>query len=314
MKRLISLLLALLMVFALVACGDEAVTDTSSRDASDSDGGSSATSSENGGETDEYNPVKYLNGLSFDEDLEHRIVTIDVLKGSIVVLDLDRGNGDFTKLSDKSAVVWEASVPYACDSGIKFRESELFGDVFLATGSGGDAIAVSYKTKEVVWNVSGIYNAHSIEMLPNGDIIVAASGDSDDDYSDGGLHYFPAGSRKESAFLSLPYAHAVHWDPENNCLWSIGFEGIVSVIVDGEGEDATMVKDPDKCYEMTNFTGHDLAPVYGNKGALWVTTGSHVYQFDKNTKTFSTDYAGHEVLDRKDIKGVGNSLIIAKSL
>jgi hypothetical protein len=51
---------------------------------------------------------------------------------------------------------------------------------------------------------------------------------------------------------------------------------------------------------------HDLAPVYGNKDALWITTGSHVYQFNKKTKTFSTDYAGHETLDRSNIKGIGN--------
>jgi hypothetical protein len=34
--------------------------------------------------------------------------------------------------------------------------------------------------------------------------------------------------------------------------------------------------------------------------------GFYQNQFDKNTKTFSTDYAGHEVLDRANIKGVGN--------
>ncbi|MBR6725544.1 MAG: hypothetical protein IKL81_00995, partial [Clostridia bacterium] len=51
---------------------------------------------------------------------------------------------------------------------------------------------------------------------------------------------------------------------------------------------------------------HDLAPVYGNKNELWISTGSHVYRFDKTNKTFSTAYAGNESLDRGAIKGVGN--------
>ena len=51
---------------------------------------------------------------------------------------------------------------------------------------------------------------------------------------------------------------------------------------------------------------HDLAPVYGNTDELWISTGSHVYRFSKSSKAFSSDYAGHESLDRSAVKGVGN--------
>ena len=101
--------------------------------------------------------------------------------------------------------------------------------------------------------------------------------------------------------------YRVLWDEEKEVLWAIGRTTLTAYRVELTADGKVNVTEETALRAtIPSDWSHDLAPVYGNKNELWITTGSHVYQFDKNTKTFRTDYAGHEVLDRANIKGVGN--------
>jgi hypothetical protein len=137
-----------------------------------------------------------------------------------------------------------------------------------------------------------LYNAHAAEILPNGDLVVATSGYQNDKdgsyYRNGGLHYYPAGSKTRAAFLSLPFAHAVLWDDKNECLWAVGFEGVVAVKISGYGSNVTMEKIEGMGCKKTNFTGHDMVPAYGMEGKFWVTDNSRVYLFDSATGSLTT--------------------------
>ena len=233
------------------------------------------------------------------------MILTDNSMGGIVALDLDNCNMQWRDLdwkkSSSTIQLWCVSLNDWGLCGVKYRYSSYYKKyVVLATASSGKVYAVDYQTKQRLWYVNdrkdnnrdiSLYNAHSIEMLPNGDIIVATSGYAEGSayYENGGLHYYPAGSTTRSDFLSLPFAHAVLWDPSNECLWSIGFEGIVAVKVTGSGRNASMTKIPGKSLKLSNFTGHDMVPAFGMDGKFWVADNSNVYLFDSATKTLTKD-------------------------
>jgi len=234
----------------------------------------------------------------YDASVSHKIIVTDTRAGSVAVLDLNKcTDPSFADLSDKKCVVWEWKEGNSSLAGIKVRESEFYdGLLMLLAYSDGKAQIVDFTSKKVLWEVNGIYNAHSIEILPDGAVVVAASGNSNIGYEDGGLHYFPAGSTEESSFLSLPFAHAALWNGET--LWSVGFEGIVAVTVDG----GQLGKDEKKSISVETihaaspahaaldegnagrFTGHDMAPS-SEEGIYWISDNKGLWEFDSKAGT-----------------------------
>jgi len=290
MKKLLSLFLVLILALTfLSACGETEVPESSGGTETDSATTDPSTSS-----------VKEEEILVFDEDAEHLMVALDTENCSVVVMDLNRCNGVWSNMTRDNVVVWEMGGFDGGLDGVKFRESPQHGDVILLTSSGGRAWMVSYPGKKILWSVSGIGNAHSIEMLPNGDIVVAASGNSTIDYKDGGLHYFPAGSTEESAFFSLPFAHAAVWDPDNECLWSVGFPGVVAVRTFPSDGKVQLVQDEDLGCKKKDFTGHDMVPMFGQDGKFLVSDDSCVYVFDSKTGSMGMEFRR----TAKSVKGI----------
>nr|WP_246470249.1 DUF6528 family protein [Streptomyces olivoverticillatus] len=158
-------------------------------------------------------------------------------------------------------------------SEAKFRE--LDGRRYLlATASGGLAAVVGYPDREVYWAAdTGTGNAHSIDLLPDGNVAVAAS--------TGGyvrLYAASAGPRvTRHAQVALAGAHGVHWDPGTRLLWALGSRELVALKVSGSaGDPALSVA---RRVDLPTRNGHDLAPVLTARGRLWVTTASAVYQY-----------------------------------
>ena len=204
---------------------------------------------------------------------------------------------------DASSLVWSYKMPYYNIAGTKLRHSEKHGDVALAVCGNSYGCMISYPDGKLLWSTeAAASNPHSIELMPNGVIAIASS-------SGGEVRFFTTdkkASKAAAATVALEDAHGVLWDAEKEVLWAIGRTALVAYRVTLEGNKVTVAEETSLRATIPSDWSHDLAPVYGNKDALWITTGSHVYQFDKNTKTFRTDYAGHEILDRNNIKGVGN--------
>ncbi|MBO5702299.1 MAG: hypothetical protein J6S71_07650 [Clostridia bacterium] len=204
---------------------------------------------------------------------------------------------------DESSLVWSYKMPYYNIAGTKLRHSETHGDVALAVCGNSYGCMVSYPEGKLLWYTeAAASNPHSIELMPNGVIAIASS-------TGGEVRFFTTdkkNSKAASASVVLEDAHGVLWDAEKEVLWAIGRTVLTAYRVTLEGGKVTVTEETSLRATIPSDWSHDLAPVYGNKDALWITTGSHVYQFDKNSKTFRTDYADHEVLDRANIKGVGN--------
>lgn len=249
----------------------------------------------------------------YDETLDHKVILTDVTRGSIVVLDLDEREDDWRNMnwikSGAKTRIWEMDLGDSSICGVKYRYSPYYQkDVILVTSSAGKAYILDYEEKTILWQVNdrinnnfdiSLYNAHSIEMLPNGDIVIASSGYAEQgcSYENGGVHYYPAGSTTRGDFYNLPFAHAVHWDPDNECVWTVGFEGVVALKVTGEGKNARFSKINELSYAKNQFTGHDLVPAFGMDGKYWISDNDSVYLYDSATQTLarSRDYVASAV-------------------
>lgn len=205
---------------------------------------------------------------------------------------------------DDSSRVWSYQTPYYNIAGTKLRHSETHGDVALIVCGSSYGCMVSYPEGKMLWYTqSAANNPHSIELMPNGVIAIASSTGAE-------VRFFTTTenfSKAPAARAALADAHGVLWDEQNQVLWAVGRTVLTAyqVTLNTDGT-VTVTEDTSRRATIPSDHAHDLAPVYGDTNALWITTGSHVYRFDKTTKAFSTDYVGHEYLDRANVKGVGN--------
>jgi dTDP-4-dehydrorhamnose 3,5-epimerase-like enzyme len=219
-------------------------------------------------------------------------------KAYVEVYDITEGK------IDESSLVWSYKLPYNNIAGVKFRHSKTHGDVVLAVCGNNYGCMVSYPEGEIVWStVSAASNPHSIELMPNSVIAIASSDGNEIRFYTTDKQY----NSKPAASVILDDAHGVLWDEENEVLWAVGGSVLAAYKVTlNEDNTVTVIEDTALRADIPGFFAHDLAPVYGNKDALWITTKGSVFMFNKTTKEFVTDYEGSEILDCDNVKGVGN--------
>lgn len=300
MKRFLTLLLLLSLLFSFAACGDGG-------SAPDSSVGTDNTATE-GTDT---SPVK----AGFDENAEHKFLACDTVNGSIVVFDLNACEGDYQLLTeDGISVVWEFSADEHPEcttlsnkwsiSSAKYRYSAYYGrDVIIACASFGWAVVIDYEAEEVLLEANVAPGPHSIEMLPNGDLVVAASA------APGDLAYIPlsAGLKEPVSRMEGTYFHGVCWDPENEWLWVLDDTGVFAVGVRNMG-----TKDGE-LYRIAGTGdvfvgeggGHALSPIYGEPGKYWASSASKLWVFDSETETLTTSFDRSSALTAEhNIKGI----------
>jgi len=174
------------------------------------------------------------------------------------------------------------------------------GNFMAAIGNGGLVTLCTYPGGVKKWAVSAgsasTVNVHGVEMLPNGNIAIAASA--------GGFVRVYASSvagSTASASYTLSDAHAVLWDPAYNCLWAYGNNKLVKLSVTGTAAAPGLSL-------VTTYTvpwggGHALGAKYGNIDQLYVASGSYVYIFDKTTGSFTTAPGN---INRVGVKAISN--------
>ncbi|WP_372405943.1 DUF6528 family protein [Streptomyces luteireticuli] len=170
----------------------------------------------------------------------------------------------------------------------------------LATASGGLAAVVGYPGREIYWAArTGTGNAHSIDLLPDGNVAVAAS-------TGGYVRLYAASTGRRATWhteVPLPGAHGVHWDPGTRLLWALGSRDLIALRVGGPSDDPDLTvvhRTP-----LPTRNGHDLAPVLGHRGRLWVTTGSAVYQYATARHGF-VDYPLRSRISAPGVKSIGD--------
>lgn len=311
-KRILALFLCLVMALALVACGGNGETPSTDSNVGSVSGNSDAGSSEGGNDSSDKEETKVVG---FDKTMEHKFITTDILAHSIVVYDLNKCNGDFQKLTDDTAVVWEwipeedpnlkTGGPSTGIDSAKYRYSSLYEkDVVIACSSNGWVGIIDYEAKSLVWEVMVHNGPHSVELLPNGDLVVASS------YDPGELMYFALSADiTDAPVCSIPFlfCHGVSWDPENKCLWVLENYGVYQVNILNMGtENAKLIRisGNQALFDKGEGGGHAFAPVAGDPGKYWASSGSQLWLYDSEEGTMSNTYPRRDILTKGNIKGI----------
>lgn len=241
--------------------------------------------------------------VTLDTSKEHKFLATDIKNHSIVVFDLNKCNGDLANLTNGNTCVvweWDADTDANCKlkskvgKGIdaaKLRYSNYYKkDVVIACSSTGWAGIIDYNAKKVLWETaSGVGGAHSVELLPNGDLVVITSTSktvNGQEVPDGRLLYFgvTAGATTHCSEIVTPSGHGVMWDPQNQKLWVLEYEQVFGCKVSGSGNSGRLTKD-NTGYVFTgkDTSGHVLMPVVGEPGKYWVA-GGDLWKFDSKTQ------------------------------
>ncbi|MFF1527665.1 DUF6528 family protein [Streptomyces sp. NPDC058284] len=239
----------------------------------------------------------------------------------ILVLDPRRRVWD--PAVDPSAVRWQFSplgdpryddlLPreswrYPCEAKVRLHRKRTY---VLTTASFGFAAVVEYPTGRRYWGTAigpgdDLFNPHTAELLPDGNVAVACSAGARVR-----LYAASQGPRAERyAEAELKGAHGLHWDGVREVLWALGDDELVSYAVGGTAALPTLARRSAVGLPVGTPGkppgGHDLFPVAGRPGRLWVTTSAAVFQYETASGAFVGDFAGHGAISRKAVKTVGN--------
>ncbi len=217
----------------------------------------------------------------------------------VEVYDISSGNMNATSL------LWSAKTTCSTISGFKFRNHPTYGDVVLVIG-GTIAEMISYETKEVLWRTTNSSeNGHSLELLPNG--VIATGGTVGHD-----IHFYNLNADDPTAVvLEIPFrdAHGLLWDPKNEVLWAAGENKLTAFTVTLNSDGTITATVNEELSYVTPQSGlHDLQPYYGNEDWLIISTSTHVYVYDKVSKTVKDAYEGVAGATTDHVKGVGRFL------
>lgn len=220
----------------------------------------------------------------------------------LVVYDISTGGLD---LPGAEIWSWSPSSEFTCvGSSQKYDELKLVystfykGFVVLTTSSDGFCAIIDYATGGKIWEVmAASLSPHSIELLPNGNVVIANSNGNVRIYksSQGSTDYVET---------ELSSAHGVIWDTELKVLWALGYNTICSYKIGGTAANPTFTLSTSTALPTNG--GHDLAVDYADSNSLLFTTSHGAYKFNKTTKEITNSYVGSEVLSRKKIKGFSN--------
>lgn len=218
------------------------------------------------------------------------IALADQSKGDPRILVMDYAQKDWSKENDK-ALLWswkpadsgiDNAVGWTLPNDARLRRMPVWGDrEFMVTCSGYGLLAVvSYPEKIRKWsiNVGKQPNLHGIELLPNGNVAVAAS-------TGGWVRIYTASQGISSGHYTeflLEDAHNVLWDPSRNVLWALGQDQLVQLRVEGTAAEPQLTLA--KRVKLPETSGHDLEAKLGDPNTLWITTGHSTWSFDKQTE------------------------------
>ena len=196
-------------------------------------------------------------------------------------------------------------------SGVKFRRATVFGDVIVTCASGGYAGIIRYPSKEVVWETASAgRNPHSVELLPNGDLVCAAStGNSLRLYHTSALLDGDSKRADTNETYSFYGAHGVLWDPAKEILWALGEKELKAYALKKTGISVELTECPTEGAPLpaSHPSGHDLSPDFSSIHHLYLTTNTGILRFHKDSKTFSRQFQNAEILDVGPATSFGNN-------
>lgn len=226
----------------------------------------------------------------------HKVLLTDIRQGRILVVELDQKDPLAQPLWEwypTEEQGWKTTRDSLKEtlSEVKVRWSAHHNTrVVLFCSSRGNVGMIAYPSGKCLWEDTVGVSPHGIELLPNGDIVVAASGGGIEEK--GRVHYLTRtedGSYTQAWEFALKGGHGVVWDPKEQILWASGTYDVVALTLAGEqieGKGATI-----PC-----GYGHDLMPDLRDPDMLWVSPSPVVYQFSKTKNEILEEYPNSDVL------------------
>ncbi|MFK4066057.1 DUF6528 family protein [Streptomyces sp. NPDC029674] len=197
---------------------------------------------------------------------------------------------------------------YPCEAKVRVHRRRAY---VLTTASFGFVAVVEHPSGRRYWGAAlgpgdDLFNPHSAEILPDGNVAVACS--------TGALVRLYAASlgprATRYAEAGLKGAHGLHWDGARRVLWAVGDDELVAYEVGGTAARPTLARRSAVGLPVgtpgRTPGGHDLFPVAGRPGRLWVTTNAAVFQYEVSSGAFRQDFAGAGEISRKSVKAVGD--------
>lgn len=247
----------------------------------------------------------------------------DTLKGLIIATNnstksievYDAGITDWSKPAAKTWT-WKPatangfsaaeSKAFAGGSDIRLRQVKAWHDsTFVALTDTKMAAIITWPGAVRKWSQPIDGNLHAAEILPNGNVALAAS--------DGNwVRVYASSQGADNAHFvqyDLNASHAALWDPTYNLLWVIGQhpvtgEHILTALeIGGTAADPTLTEVTAYRSILPTAWGHDVAPYFGDVNRLWVSTNGGAYVYNKTTKSFVVAPGGS---NRSFVKALGN--------
>jgi hypothetical protein len=181
------------------------------------------------------------------------------------------------------------------------------GRRILITAS-SDGVAVIERSTGKVTFYAAVVNAHSIELLPDERVIVAASHRANAP-GDRVILFDLAKSGTPLFHADLSWPHGFVWDAERQLLWAIGEKELVAYRLTGWQTPAPSLKDAFR-YDLPDSGGHDLYAVPGTP-LLSLTTGRHCWRFDRDRRAFVKD---PDIGDRPGVKCVNTNPVTGQAV
>ena len=240
------------------------------------------------------------------------VALTDQKNACVAVVDLDAADP-----TEKSALIWEwrptAAAGFALDGyANSIDEAKLCYDsangrwLVCVTSSAGFFGVATYPEGECVWNGCARIGPHSIAWLPNGNVAVASSGNSNT--ANGGIRIYAASQGKNNAGyaeVKLESAHGVVWDDTLGVLWALGADVVCAYRIGGTDAAPTITEVTTLRAKMPHAGGHDLQADPCDPDVLWVS-GKNVLRLDKKTGKYDADFSGAETVNSGSIKAFGN--------
>ena len=239
-----------------------------------------------------------------------RVVALaDQLNATLALIDLDAPDP-----TSPEAVIWEWKPTSALgfkqlgktygnriDEAV-LRYSDVLGCyVVCVTSSSGYMCVAKYPSGECVWEAtaSGL-GPHSIEYLPDGNVAVVCSGNSDT--QKGCVRIYSTTADRYSSY-SLVSAHGILWDDENQLLWTLGATELRAYRLSGTTNNPKLELAEGLGTSSGISGGHNLSVYSADTDYLWIS-GSKVWLFQKSTGKVISDYDGAAQISRGSVKSI----------
>jgi len=153
----------------------------------------------------------------------------------------------------------------------------------IICGQGGGVAIVRISDKTAVFYAHYSANIHSVEILPDGNLVAACIGPATNGSTDSlvvfsvGASNFPNNVYRKA--MPFPGVHNCVWDRTRNCLWAAGTT-VLRKITYNFNCTSPMLNAVDSVFlPVQPGNAHELFPVYG-KDSLHLSTGGKVWYVD----------------------------------